>query len=62
MIARDVEALRAYILRQLKDVEDSSFVRSRADEAEELTDRLLKESVALLVVAEENYALLTALR
>ena len=29
-IARDMETLRAYILRQLKDVKDSSLVRSRA--------------------------------
>ena len=61
-IARDVETLRAYILRQLKDVKDSSLVRSRAGEAEELTDRLLKESLALLVVAEQNYALWQELR
>ena len=62
LIARDVEALRAYILRQLKDVKDSSLVRIRAGEAEELTDRLLKESLALLVVAEQNYALWQELR
>ncbi len=61
-IARDVETLRAYILRQLKDVKDSSLVRIRAGEAEELTDRLLKESLALLVVAEQNYALWQELR
>jgi hypothetical protein len=61
-IARDVETLRAYILRQLKDVEDSFLVRSRAGEAEDLTDRLLRESVALLVVAEQNYALWQELR
>lgn len=57
LIARGIETLRAYILRQLKDVKDSSFVRSRAGEAEELTDRLLRESIALLVVAEQNYTL-----
>ena len=61
-IARDVETLRAYILRQLKDVKDSSFVRSRAGEAEDLTDQLLKESLALLVVAEQNYHLWQELR
>jgi hypothetical protein len=61
-IARDVETLRAYILRQLKDVKDSSLVRSRAREAEDLTDRLLRESIALLVVAEQNYALWQELR
>jgi len=62
LIARDVEALRAYILRQLKDVKDSSLVRIRAGEAEELTDRLLRESLALLVVAEQNYTLWQELR
>jgi hypothetical protein len=62
LIARDVEALRAYILRRLKDVKDSSLVRIRAGEAEELTDRLLKETLALLVVAEQNYALWQELR
>lgn len=61
-IARDIETLRAYILRQLKDVRGSSLVRIRAGEAEELTDRLLRESVALLVVAEQNYALWQELR
>jgi hypothetical protein len=61
-IARDVETLRAYILRQVKDVKDSSLVRSRAREAEGLTDRLLRESIALLVVAEQNYALWQELR
>lgn len=61
-IARDVGTLRAYILRQLKDVKNSSLVRSRAREAEDLTDRLLRESVALLVVAEQNYALWQELR
>jgi hypothetical protein len=62
LIARDIETLRAYILRQLKDVKDSSLVRIRAGEAEELTDRLLKESLALLVVAEQNYAMWQELR
>ena len=62
LIARDIETLRAYILRQLKDVKNSSFVRSRAGEAEDLTDRLLKESLALLVVAEQNYAMWQELR
>ena len=61
-IARDVGTLRAYILRQLKDVKDSSLVRSRAREAEDLTGRLLRESIALLVVAEQNYALWQELR
>jgi hypothetical protein len=61
-IARDIETLRAYVLRQLKDVKNSSLVRSRAGEAEELTDRLLSESVALLIVAEQNYALWQELR
>lgn len=62
VIARDIETLRAYVLRELKDVKTSSLVRSRAGEAEDLTDRLLRESLALLVVAEQNYALWQELR
>ena len=61
-IARDIETLRAHILRELADVDAGSFVRSRAQEAEELADRLMKESVALLVVAEQNYNLWQELR
>jgi hypothetical protein len=62
LISRDVETLRAYVLRQLKDVKESSLVRIRAGEAEDLTERLLMEFVALLVVAEQNYALWQELR
>ena len=47
LIARDVEALRAYILRQLKDVKDSFLVRIRAGEAEELTDAAFSRSPLL---------------
>ena len=43
-------------------MDDSSFVRTRAAEAEELTDQLLRESLAMLVVAEQNYALWQELR
>jgi hypothetical protein len=56
-IARDIGSLRAYILVQLSKVGESPLVRSRASDAEDLTDQLIKESAALLVVAEENYAL-----
>lgn len=62
LIARDVESLRAYIVQQLSEVEVKSMVRARAGQAEELTDDLLKESIALLVVAEQNYALWQQLR
>ena len=62
LIARDIESLRAYLLRQLKEVKDSFLVRSRVREAEDLTDSLLRESIALLVVAEQNYALWQELR
>jgi hypothetical protein len=61
-IARDIASLRAYILLQLAKVGESPLVRSRASDAEDLTDQLLKESAALLVVAEENYALWQELR
>lgn len=62
LIARDIETLRAFIVRQLKDVKESSLVRGRAREAENLTDHLLKESIALVVVAEQNYATWQELR
>ncbi len=62
LIARDIAALRAYIHLQLKDVKESQFARSRADEVEDLADKLLKESIALLVVVEQNYALRQELR
>jgi hypothetical protein len=62
LIRRDVEALRAYIANELNEVTPSSLVRSRAEEAEELSDRMMTESVALLVVAEQNYALWEQLR
>jgi hypothetical protein len=61
-IARDIGSLRAYILLQLSKVGWSPLVRSRASDAEDLTDQLIKESTALLVVAEENYALWQELR
>lgn len=62
LIARDIESLRAYVVVQLSEVEVKSFVRARVEQAEELTDDLLKESIALLVVAEQNYTLWQQLR
>lgn len=62
LIARDVASLRSYVLRELSEVEHKLLVRARAEQAEELSDELLKESIALLVVAEQNYALWQQLR
>lgn len=62
LIARDIEALRVYVDRELNKVSESWLVRSRAGAAQELTDRMLRESLALLVVAEDNYALWQELR
>ena len=62
LIARDIETLRSYVLKRLDAVESSSFVKSRADEAEELTEELMQQSIALLVVAEHNYVLWQQLR
>lgn len=62
LIARDIETLRAYILRRLTDVKGSFLVRIRAREAEDMTDRLLRECIVLLVAAEQNYALWQELR
>lgn len=61
-IARDIESLRAYILRQLAGVDADFRVRSRVEEAQGLSDYLLRESLALLVVAEQNYTLWQELR
>jgi len=62
LIARDVSALRSYVQQQLKEVKESPFTRRRAEEAKDLRDQLIKESLALLVVTEENYALWQSLR
>jgi len=62
LIARDIAALRAYVLREINDIEEVSFARSRSAELKELTDDLIKESLALLVVAEQNYVLWQELR
>lgn len=61
-IARDIERLRAYVLLQLKDVKESPFAGSRADEAKDLAKQMMKESIALLVVVEHNYGLWQELR
>ena len=62
LITRDLESLRAYILLQLNDVKSSSFTRTRAEEAKDLTEHFMKQSIALLVVVEQNYALWQELR
>lgn len=62
LIARDIAALRAYVLREVEDIEEVSFARSRSAELKELTDDMIKESLALLVVAEQNYVLWQELR
>jgi hypothetical protein len=61
-IARDIERLRAHITLKLTDVKSGALVRTRVDEAEELSEQLLRESMALLVVAEHNYGLWQQLR
>lgn len=61
-IRRDVEALRDYIRRSLKDVKKSSLVAKRVGEAKDLADELMRESLALLVVVEENYLLWQEIR
>ena len=43
-------------------MKSTPFARSRADEANELADDMMKESVALLVIVESNYALWQELR
>ena len=62
LIARDIETLRAYLMQRLASVDESPRVASRASEADDLADELLQQFVALLVVAEQNYALWQELR
>jgi len=62
LISRDVATLRAYIVREVQDVEQSSFARQRSAELRDMTDDLIKESLALLIVAELNYLLWQELR
>ncbi len=61
-IARDIEALRGYIHSEITDAKNRGFGTARSAELKELTDELLKESLALLIVAEQNYALWQELR
>jgi hypothetical protein len=59
---QDIESLRSYVVLQFRNVGNSAMMRNRAADAEDLTDHLLRESIALLVVAEQNYALWQELR
>jgi len=61
-ILRGIEALRAYVMQEVADLEPSRLVRSRSAELGELTEELLRESLALLVLAEQNYALWQEIR
>lgn len=56
-ILRGIETFRDYIAREAADSERTMFVRSRNAELEDLTSELLRESLALLVAAEDNYLL-----
>lgn len=62
LISRDVATLRSYIAREVQDIEQGSFAHQRSAEMQELTDELIKESLALLIVAEQNYVLWQELR
>jgi len=61
-ITRDIERLRAHITLKLADVKSGAMARTRVDAAEELSEQLLRESIALLVVAEHNFGLWQQLR
>lgn len=62
LIARDIEALRAYAQREISDIDDVTFAHQRSAELKELTNDLIKESLALLIIAEQNYVLWQELR
>jgi hypothetical protein len=61
-ITRDIERLRAHITLKLADVKSGTMARTRVGEAEELSEQLLRESMALLVVAEHNFGLWQQIR
>jgi hypothetical protein len=54
LIARDIEALRDYIRRQTDEATERGFTQSRSDALGELAEDLVGESLALLVLAEDN--------
>ena len=56
-IIRGIETFRNYIEREAADSQRSMLVRNRNAELEDLTSELLRESLALLVAAEDNYLL-----
>lgn len=63
IITRDIEKLRAHIRAQLAEAKGGWRPRARAEDAQELLeDDLLAETLALLVVAEHNFALWQQLR
>jgi hypothetical protein len=53
-LARDAEALRSYVRSEIADLDAAPFVRPRSSELKELTEELLRESLALLIVTEAN--------
>ena len=57
-----IESFRDYIAREAADSKRTMFVRSRNAELEDLTSELLRESLALLVAAEDNYLLWLQIR
>ena len=62
MIPRDIAALRAYVMEQAKDLESRAFARTRSSELKNLTDDLLRESLNLMLVVEQNYMLWQEIR
>lgn len=62
-ITRDLEKLRAHVRLQLAEAEAGWWPRTRAAAADGLlADRLLTETMALIVVAEHNFSLWQQLR
>jgi hypothetical protein len=61
-IARDIESLRAYVQSEIAEVAHGRSVHRRIEETDDLKDRMLRESIALLVVAEANYSLWQEIR
>ncbi len=54
LIARDIEALRDYIRRQTAEAGERGVTQTRSDALNQLAEDLIGESLALLVLAEDN--------
>lgn len=56
-IIEDLASFREYVYGEISDSETMAFVRTRSGELKDLSDEMLRQSLALIVVAEQNLSL-----